>query len=392
LARAVVKSEPASRQGRTPSPPPLAGSAKLRLGFVPLTDAAPLIAAQRCGYFADEGVVVTLERQIGWGNVRDKLVYGHLHASHALVGMPPISALGRDRFFEPLAAVCGLGAGGNAITFSSQLISAGVHSLDALAKRLRLLKGASAPTLAHVFGCSMHHYLLRDALDTAGINPDRDVRLCVLPPPQMLGQLRGGHLDGFCVGQPWNSLAERDGDGRIVLATTQVLPSHPEKVLVVSRRWLSDHAREAQAIVRAILRGCAYCNDPANDQALAEALARPEYLDVPAAFLLETLKTDRAFSLPGETASLVLRSASLAHTFPSATHVGWLLREMVRWGHLPPDTDVASIAGRSVDTAAYRRAAESLSIACPADDFPPMPLRRGTFELRETTDNLRAAS
>jgi nitrate/nitrite transport system substrate-binding protein len=371
---------------------PAGVSAKLRLGFVPLTDAAPLIAALCCGYFADEGLSVTLERQIGWGNVRDKLVYGHLHASHALVGMPPISVLGHEQFFEPLVAITGLGAGGNAITFSSHLISAGVQSFDALAKRLRLLKGSSVPTFAHVFGCSMHHYLLRDALDAAGINPDRDVRLCVLPPPQMLGQLRGGHLDGFCVGQPWNALAERDGDGRIVLATTELLPSHPEKVLAVSRRWMSDHPREAQAIVRAVLRGCAFCDDAAKNESLAEMLARPEYLDMPARFLLETFKTDRAFSGRGETTKAVIRSASPAHTFPSATHVAWLLREMIRWGHLPADTDVAAIAKRSVDTVAYRCAAESLAIECPADDFPPMPLRRGTFELCENQDTLRAAS
>jgi ABC-type nitrate/sulfonate/bicarbonate transport system substrate-binding protein len=378
-------SEPATRQGRGPV-------AKLRLGFVPLTDAAPLIAALRCGYFADEGLGVTLERQIGWGNVRDKLVYGHLHASHALVGMPPISVLGRDRFLEPLVSISALGSGGNAITFSSGLTAAGVQTMDALATRLRQLKGGALPTFAHVFGCSMHHYLLRDTLDAAGINPDRDVHLCVLPPPQMLGQLRGGHLDGFCVGQPWNSLAERDGDGRIVLATTQVLPSHPEKVLVVSRRWLTDHAREAEAIVRATLRGCAYCDDSANDASLAEMLARPEFLDVSPAFLLETLKTDRSFVRGGDAAPLVLRSASLAHTFPAATHVAWILREMIRWGHLPGDTDIAAIAHRSVDTTAYRRAADSLSVECPADDFPPMPLRRGMFEVRKPKDPVRAAS
>src|SRR3954454_11485821 len=172
VSSAAGPSAPNTRQIRRGPRP-----AALRVGFVPLLDAAPLVLAGELGYFADEGLSVTLERQIGWGNVRDKLVYGHLHASHALVGMPPISVLGRDRFFEPLVAICGLGAGGNAITFSSQLISAAVQTLAALAERLRLLKGASVPTFAHVFACSIHHYLLRDALDGRGINPDRDVRL-----------------------------------------------------------------------------------------------------------------------------------------------------------------------------------------------------------------------
>ena len=171
----------------------------IRVGFVPLLDAAPLVVALELGYFADEGLKVTLHRQVGWGNVRDKLVYGQLHASHALMGMPPASLLGRDRFAEPVVAVTGLGTGGNGITLSRRLTDAGVRSAASLAQWAgkRFAGPSEPPTLAHVFGCSMHHYLLRDWLAAGGVDPDRDVRLCVLPPPQMNSHLAGGHLDGF---------------------------------------------------------------------------------------------------------------------------------------------------------------------------------------------------
>src|SRR3954469_5049960 len=125
--------------------------AALRGGFVPLLDAAPLVMARELGYFADEGLNVVLERQIGWGNVRDKLVYGHLHASHALVGMPPSSVLGRERWAEPVAAIATLSRGGNGITLGRRLTAAGVNSAAALAEWICRRLGDGPPVMAHVF-------------------------------------------------------------------------------------------------------------------------------------------------------------------------------------------------------------------------------------------------
>jgi ABC-type nitrate/sulfonate/bicarbonate transport system substrate-binding protein len=179
----------------------------LNIGFVPLLDAAPLIAAFELGYFADEGLSVVLERQIGWGNVRDKLTFGSLLASHALLGMPAASVLQQPRYPEPLVAILSLGSGGSAISVSQPLFDAGVQSGDALAAWvMRLARGHMPPLLAHVFDCSTHHYLLRDWLSKAQIDPDRYVRLCVLPPPQMVRQTANGYIDCFCVGEPWNTM------------------------------------------------------------------------------------------------------------------------------------------------------------------------------------------
>jgi ABC-type nitrate/sulfonate/bicarbonate transport system substrate-binding protein len=204
----------------------VARGAALRLGFVPLIDAAPLIAAAELGFFADEGLSVSLERQIGWANVRDKLAFGHLDASHALLGLPLASVLRSEG--EELISVMALSSGGNAITLSRELTAAGVNSTATLARYVADPHRQRQLVFAHVFPSSMHHYLLRDWLDSAGIHPDLDLRLCIIPPRQMTQHMESGHLDGLVVGEPWNTLAERLGCGRIVSPTTDILPAHPD--------------------------------------------------------------------------------------------------------------------------------------------------------------------
>jgi nitrate/nitrite transport system substrate-binding protein len=367
------------------------GNGALRLGFVPLIDAAPLIAAAQLGYFSDEGLLVSLDRQIGWANVRDKLAFGHLDASHALLGLPLASVLHpAETQGEEIVGLMSLSSGGNAITLGSELTRAGVNSAASLARWIRDPHRERLPVFAHVFSSSMHHYLLRDWLDAAGINPDLDVRLCVIPPPQMAQHLAGGHLDGFVVGEPWNTLAARQGCGDVVCPTADILPDHPEKVLATTRRWAADNSGMLAPLIRAILRGCAYCADIRNVGALAEMLAHPRYIGVEADVLVASLSLDRSFGLNPRFTSArppdwTMRSFSLDHTFPSRTHVAWLLEQMVRWGHAPCDVDAIEIADRCTDSQPYRRAAESLQLACPADEYPPMPLRGGrTFDARQT--------
>lgn len=347
---------------------PNSSTGAVRVGFVRLIDAAPLIAAQELGYFSDEGLHVILDRQIGWGNIRDKLTFGALHASHALLGMAPLSVLGRDQFAEPLVAIASLGAGGNAITFSRRLTAMGVDSVHSLARLISRRDGRPL-LLAHVFGCSTHHYLLREWLASARIDPDVDLRLCVQPPPQTTRRLSEGFLDGFCVGEPWDSLAEHHGEGAIVVSTTGIVPDHPEKVLAVRRRWLASRRDRGERLVRATLRGCAYCHDPANAPELARMISGKRYLNLPIEVVIRTLTT----------APAGFRSWAPAATFPSATHAAWLLEQMCRWKHLPAEIDRVSVARASVDLGPYRAAAASLRWGCPRDDAPPMRVHGGWF-------------
>jgi ABC-type nitrate/sulfonate/bicarbonate transport system substrate-binding protein len=358
----------------------------LRIGFVPLLDAAPLIAAHEQGYFADEGLRVVLDRQIGWGNIRDRLTYGQLHAAHALFGMPLFSVMGRDWFSESLTALMNLGCGADAITFGRRLIDAGVNSSASLARFVHNRRGQPVPVLAHVFNCSVHHYLLRAWLDAAGVNPSEDVRLCVIPPPLVERHMAKGYLDGFCVGEPWNTLAASEGAGQIVALTSDIVPAHPDKVLAVQQRWAAAHPEMLPPLVRAALRGMRFCDDPRNADALAAMLARPEYIGVSASVIRVSLALPRTFVPPNGAASAPVGPANwrrlpfdAASAFPSTTQHAWLAKEMVRWGHLSIQTNVASLASRCVISAPFREAAAALSLECPDRDDPPMRLRNGFF-------------
>jgi ABC-type nitrate/sulfonate/bicarbonate transport system substrate-binding protein len=374
------------------------GTTHLRIGFVPLIDAAPVIAAQERGYFAEEGLAVTLHRQVGWANIRDKLSFGHLDAAHALLGMPLASHLGRDSFSEPLVSVMGLGSGGNAITIRRELYElagGGVKSAADLARVIKENPRLGRPMVGHVFGSSMHHYLVREWLASGGIDPDRDVQLCVIPPPQMTEHMKGGYLDVFCVGEPWNTVATRQGTGVTLLATTDILPRHPEKVLAVGRRFAEANGglggATMTALVRAVLRGCMWCAEmaaggmPGTASPLTEMLARPEYLAQPQEVVRASLSLDRDFGVnriqkSNRPASWVVRSFApemSGGTFPNKMHAVWMMREMIRWGHLHAGADVRSIAENCCDTTAYRAAATMLGVGCPQGDFVPMELRNG---------------
>jgi ABC-type nitrate/sulfonate/bicarbonate transport system substrate-binding protein len=360
-------------------------STPLRIGFIDLIDAAPLIVALEQGFFADEGLPVVLERQLGWGNIRDRLTFGQLDAAHALLGMPLFSRIGRDWFLEPLVALMNLGSGGNAITLSRRLIDAGVRSAVTLAQYIRNDPRHEVMVFGHVFSCSMHHYLLRDWLASGGIDPDVDVRLRVFPPNQMAGHMAREYVQGFCVGEPWNTLAQRNGAGDIVAVTTDIVPEHPEKILAVTQRWLDANGPLGVPMIRAVLRGCAFCEDERNADALAELLARPQYLNAPREVIRQALAMDRnvarSFSPPvARSSDWRIRSFAPPATFPSKTHSAWFAAQMIRWGHLRRDADVLAMARGCSGTSAYRAAARSLEVECPATDFPPMHLRCGLFD------------
>jgi ABC-type nitrate/sulfonate/bicarbonate transport system substrate-binding protein len=355
------------------------GTTAVRIGFVPLIDAAPVIVAHARGFFDREQVPVSLHRQLGWANVRDKLSFGHLDASHALLGMPLTSYLGRDAHTEPLTALMALGAGGNAITVRKELFAMGVQSAADLALLLKNTPHLRRLIVGHVFPASMHHYLLRDWLASADIHPDTDVKLCVIPPPQIADHMKGGYVDLFCVGEPWNTLARRSGFGVPIVATTDILPDHPEKILAVTGRFAQQHPQLLVPLIRALLQACAWCEDEANREELAALLARPEYLAQPADVLRESLDAGRDFGAGKQhrtrAVTWALRTFAPAAAFPAKTHAAWMLTQMVRWGHLHPEADIHAIADACCNTAPFRAAAASLDLPCPADDFPPMPLR-----------------
>lgn len=252
----------------------------MKLGFVPLADCAPIVMAQELGLFQKFGLRVALHRELGWATVRDKVIHGELDASHALAAMPVAATLGLGSIATDCVTALVLNLHGNAITLSNELRRAGVHDGAGLRGKIVEQRHRKTFTFGIVSQFSSHNFLLRKWLSAAGINPDRDVRIVVVPPPQMVANLKAGHLDGFCVGEPWNSVAVRSGVGWCAAVSAELQPGHPEKVLMAKRSFVDGRREEHLALVAALLEACEFCEKPENREHIISVLARPEFVNV----------------------------------------------------------------------------------------------------------------
>ena len=313
--------------------PAARGSKPLRVGFVPLNDCAPLAMARELGLFAKYGLAVELKRELGWATIRDKIIYGELDAAHALAPMPFAASLGLGSI--PCDCVTGLvlSLQGNAITLSEDLWERGVRDAKTLREVIVKFRREKVFTFGVVFPFSSHNFLLRQWLAGAGIEPERDVRIVVVPPPQMLANLKAGNLDGYCAGEPWNSLAVQHGAGWCAATSAGLAPGHPEKVLLVRRRFAEERADEHLALIAALLEACAYCDEPGNAGHVIETLARPAYLNAPAVGWEQSMRGLFDFG-HGR-----LEASPGFHIFhrhganePSADKADWVMRLMVKTG------------------------------------------------------------
>ena len=329
--------------------PQIRRHAPLRLGFVPLTDCAPLVMAAELGLFRKYGLEVVLSRELGWASIRDKIIYGELEAAHALAAMPVAATLGLGSI--PCECLTGLvlNLHGNAITLSSDLWRRGVRDGATLRQEIIRSRKTKTFTFGVVFSCSSHQFLLRGWLRAAGVDPDRDVRIVVVPPPQMVTNLRAGHLDGFCVGEPWNSVAVQAGIGWCVAASAELDPGHPEKVLMVRREFAERHAQQHLALVAALLEACEFCQAPENRQQVATTLARPEYVNVSATALRGGLEGPFDF---GRAGTRVVADFSVFHgpqvNEPDAAKAAWVLRHLRDNRLWPEDAALNTALGRRV--------------------------------------------
>ena len=322
----------------------------LHIGFIPLVDAAALIVATDKGFAAAEGLDVTLVREVSWSNVRDKLNIGLFDAAHLLAPVAIASHLGLGHVKVPIAAPFNLGLNGNAITVSPALHAALMEEIDgdrfdpmatsrALARVVakRRKSGAEPLTFGMTFPFSTHNYQLRFWMAAGGVDPDEDVQLVVLPPPYMVDSLANGHVDAFCVGAPWNSIAVDLGVGHILHFVSDILLSAVEKVLAVRQSWSEKNADVVAALVRAHLRAAEFIEQPENRPEVARILSSPERLGVDADVIQRTLDGRLKISPDGtmRESSRYLLVGREAAARPDPGQAAWLYAQMVRWGQTP---------------------------------------------------------
>ena len=342
----------------------------LRLGFIPLADCAPLAVADAMGFFEAEGLQVSLSREASWATVRDKVQARLLDGAHMLGPMPLASTLGVGGERVHLVAPMALNLNGSAISVSRgladrmRMVDPEAMAARSAAPLRRVIEergaaGAAPLTLAAVFPYSIHAYALRHWLAEAGIDPDRDVRLVITPPPRMTAQLRSGEIDGFCVGAPWNAAAEADGSGEILVRTRELWPGAPDKVLGVSAAFAEREPETLQALMQALIKAAAWADQAENRPALARLLARPEYVGEPERLLARALV---------EAPEAMLFHASGAG-FPWLSQAVWFLAQMRRWGQIGAEVDVTAAARAVYRPDLYRRAAAEAGAPIPDSDW-----------------------
>ena len=316
---------------------------RIRIGFLPLVDAALPILAHEQGFAAAEGLDIVLVRDLTWATVRDRLLYGHTDAAHLVAPLAIATALGRGRPAVSVSVPFVLGLNGNAITLALPLAE---QVLDddrlgdpvLLGERLRVAAAARAAAGRRLrFGVvhrySSHSYMLRYWLAAVGIRPDVDVEMVTTSPPFAADALATGEIDGICVGEPWNSIAVDRGVGRIALVTAQIWRRGVEKVLAMRTETMNADPDRVHRLVRALHAAAAHFVDPATTQESAEILARPEYLDAPVEPVTRAI-TDRVRLIRGAEPVHIpdfMFQYREAANFPWRSQAAWLYSQMIRW-------------------------------------------------------------
>lgn len=345
---------------------------ELTIGFIPLVDCAVLVAAKEKGFASAHGLELTLKRERSWATVRDKLNLGHFDGAHMLAGMPIAASLGIGQVKVETETPFVMSLNGNAITVSTQVYHDMQSAMDADlsdpkhsgAALRHVIEHRSDPlTFAVVYPFSCHNYELRYWLAAAGIDPDRDVRIVVIPPSLIAESMRAGQIDGFCVGEPWNSLAVEMGLARVVLAKAQFWQWGPEKVYGVTRKWRKAHPNTLTSMIRALYDAAGWCDDPINHAELADMLSQPHYVGVPAKIVSRALTGDMvmAHGLAAQPIENFMVFHKQAANFPWKSQALWLYSQMVRWGQTDHKEQNEAQVRRCFQPGTYRHALSAMT-------------------------------
>jgi nitrate/nitrite transport system substrate-binding protein len=315
----------------------------LKLGFVALLDCAPLVIAREKGFFQEQGLNVILCKESSWASIRDKVSFGLYDAAHMLAPMPLASTLGLNGNKTPMLTALALSQNGTAITLSQELYSqlspqitdwSNDTEIGEVFKQL-IQESEDQPVIATVYPYSNHHYQLRYWLDKHNIDTEKDVQLVAVPPTNMLNNLSNGNIDGYCVGEPWNSLAMIDEIGHLLTTGHQIWGAHMEKVLGVTQAWAEQNPNTHKALVTSLYDACQWAEDPKNQTELNQLLSLPPYLDQAAEKLAHyqaPVKIEQHFH--GENVNT-----------PDPQHGTFILEQMYKCGQLPEqDLDYDSIS------------------------------------------------
>ncbi len=351
---------------------------EVRVGFIPLTDCAPLVIAAEMGFDEKYGIRIVLSKQPSWAAIRDKVVSGELHAAQMLYGLVYGVHLGIGGFQQDMAVLMNLNTNGQGISLSRQLRDKGVTDGESLAK---LIKAQSRLyTFAHTFPTGTHAMWLYYWLASYGINPISEINTITVPPPQMVKNVRMGSMDGFCVGEPWNARGIYDKVSFSVASSQDVWPDHPEKVLGATAAFVAENPNTARALIMAILDAAQYIDEPENRASVAEIIASRDYVDAPTEVIAGRFmgSYEDGLGRQWQDANYMKFYNDGKVPFPYLSDGMWFLTQFKRWGLLKEDPDYLGVAKQINQIALYRQAAERVGVALPESEMRRSVLMDGT--------------
>lgn len=341
----------------------------VNVGFIPLTDCASVVMAAVKGFDKKYGITLVPSKEASWAAVRDKLVSGELDAAHVLYGLLYGLEMGIAGKQQPMANLMTLNNNGQAITLSMALAKQGVTDAASLKKRV----ADSAPgtyTFAHTFPTGTHAMWLYYWLAQAGIHPFNDVRTVVVPPPQMVMNMRIGNMSGFCVGEPWNQRAIADDIGFTAATSQSIWPDHPEKVLGTRSAWVEQNPHTARALVAAVLEASRWIDaSDDNRRETASVLAGRAWLNTKADYLTARMlgQYDNGLDKKWQDAHGMQFFRDGEVTYPWLSDGMWFLTQHRRWGLLDHEPDYLAVAQRINRLDIYQQAASAVgNVALPA--------------------------
>ena len=348
---------------------------KIKLGFIPLTDCAPLVAAKELGLFAKYGLDVELSKEASWANVRDKILNGELDGAHCLFSMPlsVYTGIGGKAGSEMKIAMV-LNNNGQAITLSKDFCGlVGFKEVGKVAAALKNVQSRKEVTFAMTFPGGTHDIWLRNWMAAAGIN-QKSVGIITIPPPQMVANMRVDNMEGYCVGERWNGVAAAQNVGFTHISTQDIWKHHPEKALVVNSNFAATDKEDLKKIMKAIIEACKWLDQMGNRKKAASWLTKPNYVNAP----LQVIEARLAGSYDLGCDLGVQKYKDDYMTFynngivntPHKSHAIWFLAQYVRFGYLKTDPDYKSIADKLILDDLFAEVAKEMGVPVQPDMQP----------------------
>lgn len=337
----------------------------LNVGFIPITCATPIIMAHPMGFYERQGLNVNVVKTAGWAVIRDMTMNGEYDAAHMLAPMP---------------IAISMGAGANAVPYTMPAVENVNGQAITLALKHRERRDPAdwkGFRFAVPFDYSMHNYLLRYYLAEAGIDPDADVSIRAVPPPEMVANLRADNIDGFLAPDPVNQRAVYDGVGFIHILSKEIWDGHPCCGFAASRAFVENAPNTYAALLRAIIEATAYATDPAHRAEIASAIAPQEYLNQPETVVNQVLTGTYADGLGN-----VVRDPNRIdfQPFPWESFAVWIMTQMKRWGQVSGDIDYQGVARQVYLATDARRLMEEVGLEAPAENTKSFEVMGKSFD------------